>query len=97
MVIKEGYDPLLIQEVMSYFFGVGKSEVEVATKQDQDTFLDLLENPNGEYLALDFLNCWLVGRGIGGIPDNLLNYIKDSGNLKKDKKGPKKKSKKEIK
>jgi len=96
MVIREGYDPLLVQEVMAYFFGIGVSEVGPASKDEQDTFLDLLDSPMGELLALDFLNAWLVGRGKSKIPDTLLNSVKEFDKLKRKGKRPKKK-KREIK
>ena len=76
---------------MSDFFGIGTSEIEPATKDDQDTFLDLLESPMGELLALDFLNVWLVDRGRPKIPDTLLNSVKNFDKLKKKGKKSKKK------
>ncbi|MAF25211.1 hypothetical protein CL634_06515 [bacterium] len=96
MVIKKEYNPLLVQEVMSYFFGIGVSEVEPATKEEQDTFLDLLDSPMGNFLALDFLNAWLIGVGRPKIPDTLLNSVKEFDKLKRKGKKAKKK-KREIK
>lgn len=95
MVIQEGYDPLLVQEVMSYFFGIGKSDVKPATKEEIATFLDLLDSPVGELLALDYLNVWLIGRGMPKIPDTLLNSVKKFDKIKKRDKKPRKKTTKE--
>ena len=93
MVIKKGYDPLLVQEIMAYFFGIGCPEgIEPASQKEIETFLDLLENPAGGLLAIDFLNAWLIGRGQPKIPDRLLNSLKQSVkiNNKQQKRKPKK-------
>ena len=100
MVIKKGYDPLLVQEIMAYFFGIGcPADVEPASQKEIDTFLDLLDNPAGEFLAIDFLNAWLVGRGRPKIPDKLLNSLKKSVKIsnQQQKKKPKKRVTKEMK
>jgi len=89
-VIKEGYEPLLVQEIMSYFFGIGSSKVPPATQVEQDTFLELLDNEYGTYLALDFLNCWLIERGMPGIPDELLNSVKNFDKIKRRKRNKRK-------
>ena len=93
MVIKKGHDPALVQEVISHFFGVGTSEVEPATKSEQETFLDLLENPAGELMALDYLNCWLISRNLPGIPDEMLKNLHNSAIIKSKGASPRKKTK----
>jgi len=98
LILEDGYEPLLVQEIMSSFFGVGlvTDKFEPATKEEQETFLDLLEGRNGEFLALDFLNSWLIGRGQGRIPDKLLNSVKKFGKINNKNKKSKKKRKREV-
>ena len=41
MVIKKGYNALLVQEIMAYFFGIGCPEgIEPASQKEIETFLE---------------------------------------------------------
>lgn len=90
MVVKKGYDSVGAEEVIRHFFGVGKSLVEPANKQEIDTFLFLIET--NEILALDFLNCWLKMKNITPLSDCVLSneqflaIINNNNNNKKKKK-----------
>ena len=68
---------------MSHFFGEGVENMLTASKQETETFLDLLHTR--EDLALDYINSWMLMRNYKILPEQSLITMPFFATMKRPK------------